>query len=70
MKWLARRREQKRIRPLFDDGQYVQTSGYGRTADWGHLRGVVVTISDGLVSVVWDGSSFIDQMDPREVLPL
>lgn len=51
----------------YHKGDRVQTSGAGRTAEWGHLTGTVTQSGKRAVFVVWDGTHFEDQMSVNEV---
>jgi hypothetical protein len=51
-------------------GDRVQPSGWGRTARWHRdLGATVLRVARGSVFVLWDETTFEDEMDPRELVP-
>ena len=50
-------------------GQKVKVSGYGRTASWKKNTGTVIKkMENNTFEVQWDGTSFGDQMDAKELI--
>lgn len=48
-------------------GHRVIPSGYGRTATWGDITGTVTKATKRSIYVHWDGCSFEDELEPREL---
>ena len=48
-------------------GARVKTSGEGRTARWKSYKGTVIKRRGNSVFVKWDGTSYEDEMDLKEV---
>ena len=48
-------------------GNRIERSGQGRTAHWPYGQGIVTMRRHGYIYVVWDGTSFEDEMEPAEV---
>ena len=48
-------------------GDIVRSTGKGKTKSWGHYIGKVTKVVKENVFVIWDGTTFEDQMTMHEV---
>jgi hypothetical protein len=48
-------------------GDIVRSTGKGKTKSWGHYIGTITKVNKDNIFVIWDGTTFEDQMNIEEV---
>jgi hypothetical protein len=48
-------------------GDIVRSTGKGKTKSWGHYIGIITKVNKDNIFVIWDGTTFEDQMNIEEV---